>query len=60
MGWSLPSAAELSVGTPGWWWQDASCNTEHLEQWSSLLYRLPLSWHGPRPLDLAVLVAEDP
>jgi hypothetical protein len=32
MGWSLPSAAELPVGTPVWWWRDARCNTEHLEE----------------------------
>jgi hypothetical protein len=32
MGWSLPSAAELPVGTPVWWWQDARGNTEHLDE----------------------------
>src|SRR5262245_18374772 len=32
MGWSLPSAAELPVGTPVWWWQHAKCNAEHLEE----------------------------
>jgi hypothetical protein len=49
MGWSLPSAAELPVGTPVWWWQDARCNTEHLEEqsWDAPHHPHLAAAHGP-------------